>query len=132
METSEIISKVQLVEQLKSSDVSHQFYQYYPRLFSAYFEGLDPDLISELSDAGYLYYQSTLMLDSLIDDNNFSFLTKALSLQEESIKILTSIFGIDATFWGLWNQRKIEFFDAVKFEKSSIQKQKFHMNHIVS
>jgi squalene-hopene/tetraprenyl-beta-curcumene cyclase len=117
METSEIISKVQLVEQLKSSDVSHQFYQYYPRLFSAYFEGLDPDLISELSDAGYLYYQSTLMLDSLIDDNNFSFLTKALSLQEESIKILTSIFGIDATFWGLWNQRKIEFFDAVKFEK---------------
>ena len=40
-----------------------------------------------------------------------------LTLQEETIKILTSIYGYKSPFWGLWQQRKAEYFKAIKIEK---------------
>jgi hypothetical protein len=117
MDTSEEFTIIQLIDQLSSLDHSHSFYRYYPRLFSKYFPQVDPIIILDLSDAGYLYYQATLMLDSLIDKQDLSQLRTTLLLQEETIKILTSIYGINSPFWGHWSKRKLEYFEAVKFEK---------------
>ncbi len=40
-----------------------------------------------------------------------------LALQEETIKILTSIYGYKSSFWELWQQRKVEYFKAIQTEK---------------
>ena len=40
-----------------------------------------------------------------------------LALQEETIKILTSIYGYKSSFWELWQQRKEEYFKAIQTEK---------------
>ena len=37
--------------------------------------------------------------------------------QEESVKLLTNIFGLDSPFWNLWNNRRKEYFKAVKIEE---------------
>ena len=62
--------KINLIINLKDKDSSLSFYQYYPRLFKAYFPKVNEIIIEELSDAGYLYFQSTLALDQLIDNKN--------------------------------------------------------------
>jgi hypothetical protein len=111
-----------IIDKLSHTDLSHPFYRYYPRLFTNYFEGINDEIISELSDAGYLYYQSTLMIDSLIDKQDFSDLATSLSLQEETIKILTSIYGMDSIFWQFWSKRKSEYFEAVKIERKLFSK----------
>lgn len=49
-----------------------EFYQHYPRLFSSYFKSVNNNTVKELSEAGYYYYQSILLADSLIDDKDFS------------------------------------------------------------
>ena len=48
-----------------------EFYLYYPILFSETFN-ISKQHLSKLSIAGYLYYQSTLFTDSLIDKNDKS------------------------------------------------------------
>ena len=88
----------QEVEKFKSSNKSPEFYKYYPRLFHAYFPVIQADLIKDLSDAGYLYYQSVLMADAIYDTMNLSKIPRMLSLQEDTIKILTSIYGRDSKF----------------------------------
>lgn len=107
-----------------AQDKSPSFYQHYPRLFAKYFNEFNEVLekqVDALSRAGYHYYHSVLCLDSIIDDNNFNEIPQMLALQEESIKLLTSVFGLKSHFWGLWNQRKGEYFEAVKIEKSLSQ-----------
>ena len=39
-------------------------------------------------------------------------------LQEESIKMLSSIYELSSFFWEVWSKRKNEYFEAVKIEKS--------------
>lgn len=93
------------------------FYQHYPRLFSNYFKFIDNNSIEELSKAGYFYYQSILHTDTLIDDKDFSVIPTIQKFQESSIKLLTSIFGINSDFWNYWEKRRFEYFEAVKNEK---------------
>ena len=38
-------------------------------------------------------------------------------VSKETIKILTSIYGYKSPFWGLWQQRKAEYFKAIHTEK---------------
>ena len=112
----------QEIEKLKSRDKSPEFYKYYPRLFHAYFPVIQADLIEDLSDAGYLYYQSVLMADAIYDTMNLSIIPRMLSLQEDTIKILTSIYGRDSEFWTYWEMRKREYFEAVTIEKKITHK----------
>lgn len=107
----------ELLLRFKSTDKSPKYYQYYARLFFNYFNNLDIKIVEDLCNAGYLYYQSILLTDSLIDNNEYSNLPLISNCQEETIKILTSIYGTDSDFWKYWNKRKSEYFKAVKIEK---------------
>lgn len=98
-------------------DKSPEFYKHYPRLFHAYFIDVPEKTVSDLSDAGYLYYECILMLDAVFDNKDLSNLIKVFSLQEETIRILTSIYGRESEFWRLWERRKKEYFEAITIEK---------------
>lgn len=100
------------------TDKSPSFYKHYPRLFVNYFNEVSEEQVDVLSRAGYHYYHSVLCLDTVIDDGSFEEIPKMTTLQEESIKLLTSVFGLESEFWAFWNQRKKEYFEAVKIEKS--------------
>jgi hypothetical protein len=100
--------------------VSDQLYTQYPQLFSLAFSNVKKQEIEALNISGFLYYKSILLLDELIDSKTGSkaeqlFLSN--KLQEESIKLLTSVFGLDNTFWDLWSKRQQEYFKAVELEK---------------
>jgi hypothetical protein len=107
----------QIIEKLKSTDSSPKYYRNYPRLFQAYFPNVQEQYVNELCDAGYLYYRSILMVDSLFDDKKISNAPLIFHLQEETIKILTSIYGRDSEFWKFWQLRKNEYYEAVAIEK---------------
>lgn len=98
-------------------DKNPQFYYEYPQLFWAYYSGIKQDIINKLSIAGFLYYQSTLFADVLIDEKDLSKFPLISISQEEAIKILTSVFGLQSDFWKRWNQRRGEYFKAVAIEK---------------
>jgi hypothetical protein len=102
---------------LIENDRSPSFYKNYPRLFSNYFDAIDEEIIGQLSQAGYLYYHATLLVDGLIDDKEFDQLPLIMHLQEETIKSLTAIYGSKSIFWKYWNNRKKEYFKAVETEK---------------
>ncbi|MPL55040.1 hypothetical protein SDC9_00507 [bioreactor metagenome] len=108
--------KINLIINLKDKDSSLSFYQYYPRLFKAYFPKVNEIIIEELSDAGYLYFQSTLALDQLIDNKNIQKIFEITILQEESIKLLTDIFGYDSIFWNFWNNSRNDYIEAIKID----------------
>lgn len=105
------------IDPLAINDKSPEYYQYYPRLFTSYFKSVDLDTVGNLSKAGYIYYHSILCLDSVIDDKVFANLPKMIMLQERSIKILTSIYELDSSFWDFWDKRKNEYFEGVKIER---------------
>lgn len=107
-----------MIANIKTEDKSPKYYQYYPRLFKEYFKDIDETTILMLSDAAYLYYQSILFTDSLIDEKDYSNLPLIAYYQEGTIKTLTSIYGRDSVFWKYWNKRRNEYFEAVKVEKS--------------
>lgn len=96
------------------------YYQKYPELFKDFFNVSDSQ-ISSLNIAGYLYFQSIINLDSLIDDKRPELLTIILIAQEESIKILSKIFNLKHSFWNIWNKRKIEYFRANVLDKKLIK-----------
>jgi hypothetical protein len=98
------------------------YYQNYPSLFSNAFLTL-PHQLDLLDIAGFLYYQATIFTDSLIDDEDISKFPLVTICQEESIKILTSIYGLENNFWNLWNQRRNEYFQAVFLEKNFNKKE---------
>lgn len=106
-----------IIEELKRNDKSPKFYQEYPLLFKLYFPDLDEQTINKLSDIGYLYYHSILMLDELIDDKNIRSLPKMLMLQERAIKGLAYMFDGESEFWTYWETRKSEYFEAAQAEK---------------
>jgi hypothetical protein len=108
---------------LKSTDKSPVYYQYYPRLFYKYFEDIDKKIVETLSEAGYYYYQATLLTDSIVDNKRFASFPLISILQEEAVKILISVFGINSEFWKYWDRRKQAFIGAVKIEKQ-LQAQK--------
>jgi hypothetical protein len=107
-----------MIDKIEFKDKSPSFYKHYPKLFANYFNQVSERHIDFLSRAGYHYYHSVLCLDAIIDDGVFEEIPKMTTLQEESIKLLTSVFGLESQFWIFWNRRKKEYFEAVKIEKS--------------
>ncbi len=79
--------------------------------------------VTLLNIAGFLCYKYALLMDSSLDKET-KHLTLALSniYLEETIKILTHLFGLDNKFWGLWNSRKKEFYDASNIGKLLFKK----------
>ena len=98
------------------------YYQNYPSLFSNIFS-ISLEKLELLNIAGYLYYQSTILSDSLIDEKDLSKYPLITICQEESIKILTSIYGLEDNFWNLWNKRRNEYFQAILLEKELSKKE---------
>ncbi|MEM0543887.1 hypothetical protein WFZ85_14840 [Flavobacterium sp. j3] len=99
-----------------------EFYQNYPSLFSNAFS-INEDYLDFLDISGYLYYQSTIYTDSLIDEKDISKFLLITICQEESIKILSKFYGLEDNFWKLWNQRRNEYFQAVYIEKELYKKE---------
>ena len=125
------INEINISEKLKVELFDENFiegnpdyYLYYPKLFTSYFniENKLKDEIDQVCIAGYLYYQSVILIDSLIDENRLIYLPKIIILQEESIKILSSIFNRDSLFWNDWNRSRNEYFQAIKIEKELLNK----------
>ncbi len=122
------IKNLALSDSFKNSIIDEKFaknnpsyYQNYPLLFSKAFLIAEKDL-ELLNVAGYLYYQATIFTDALIDEQDISKFALISVCQEESIKILTSIFGLKHRFWTLWNSRKKEYLEAVYLEKTFLKK----------
>jgi hypothetical protein len=104
---------------IKSNPV---YYQNYPSLFSNAFSISDKEI--ELLDiSGYLYYQATIYTDSLVDEKELSKFPLITICQEESIKILTSIYGLESSFWIFWNERRNEYLKAIHLEKELSKKE---------
>lgn len=103
---------------MSSPQKSPDFYQNYASQFYSYYKEISKKTIEELDIAGFAIYQSAMRLDKIIDDKDTTEILSALALQEDAIKILTSIFNKDSKFWNLWNLRKTEFHDAISLEKS--------------
>lgn len=98
------------------------YYQNYPTLFSNIFS-ISIEKLELLNIAGYLYYHSTILSDRLIDDRDISKYPLITICQEESIKILTSIYCLENNFWNLWNKSRNEYFQAVFLEKELSKKE---------
>lgn len=99
------------------TEKSPEFYKHYPALFHAYFPTVSEETVHLLCKAGYAYYNAVLCLDALVDEGDTKALVEMLALQEETIKILTSIYGYKSPFWVLWQQHKVEYFKAIHTEK---------------
>ncbi len=97
------------------------FYLNYPKLFLLTNDDADFH-IEKLCLAGYLFYQSTLFLDAVIDNNDNHRLAVAMICQEEAIKLLTSIFGLNSRYWHLWNVRRDEYLKAIHIEKTYLKR----------
>lgn len=107
---------------LQTSDIGKnpKFYLEYASLFANSFEFENANQkIKDLNIAGYLCYTYSLLLDSALDNKEVKHTTLALSniYLEESIKLLTNLFGLEKEFWSLWNLRKEEVFEASKIGK---------------
>ena len=92
------------------------FYLEYPSLFSNTFNIAKDDL-EMLDIAGYLQYHAVLYIDLALDEKDYSRMELISICQEESVKILTSIYALNTAFWAIWNKRRREYFDAVSLEK---------------
>lgn len=98
------------------------YYQNYPSLFAKAFSVQEKEL-NLLDIAGYLYYQATLFTDRLIDEKELSKFPLITICQEESIKILTNVYGLESSFWTLWNERRNEYLHAIYLEKELSKKE---------
>lgn len=123
LRTTQLSSQLKLFLQNRTEEeiASDEIYLNYPELFADSFKQIKQDKIDALNVSGFLYYKSVLLLDGLIDDKTTTLKAEQLflsnKLQEESIKLLTSVFSLDKTFWELWNIRQQEYFKAIQLEK---------------
>ena len=112
--------KIEVILQKSDIGKNPKFYLEYASLFanSFGFENANQK-IRHLNIAGYLCYTYSLLLDTALDNKDVKHITLALSniYLEETIKLLTNLFGLDKEFWGLWDLRKEEVFEASKTGK---------------
>ena len=59
-----------------------------------------------------------MQLDAIVDNQENHRIFNVLDLQEQSIKILATIYEDKSDFWSLWKIRKNEFRDAISLEKN--------------
>ncbi len=112
--------KIQILDK-NFIDSNPSYYSNYPSLFAEPFSVQKKELCL-LDISGYLYYQSILFTDSLIDEKDLSKFPLITICQEESIKILTSIYGRENIFWSLWNVRRKEYLQGTILEKGFSKK----------
>ena len=105
-------------------------YLFYTEIFSTLFPQ-NPECIEstrKLNIAGYLYFMSIMEVDTLIDEikpdvlkqQEKHFLPLISSIcQEESIKLLSSLFPVDSKFWKVWNERREEYLQAIIIDKQN-------------
>ncbi len=100
-----------------------RYFTYFPYLFNNAFDFFDEDILDKLSVSGFLYYKSVLLIDSIFDkdykERRFEKYLIANICQEESIKLLSSIFPYNHNLWKLWNLRKSEYAKAYEIDKVS-------------
>ncbi|MBS1506531.1 MAG: hypothetical protein JSS79_07795 [Bacteroidetes bacterium] len=111
-------------------------YLFYPEVFSGVFiSKKNKQLIQRvkhLNISGYLFYRSMLEIDKSVDQMNTGKRKKIEShylpilsslCQEESIKLLTTVFPIKSAFWNFWAKRREEYLTALSIDKgkSTIQ-----------
>jgi hypothetical protein len=121
------INSLPLPEDLKSSlrlvsSEYSSYYLFYPHLFKDAFKVRQSDKIDILSIAGFLFYKSIIYIDKIVDEqvgkeSVMEYFQLSLICQEESIKILATLFPLESPFWKLWNKRKGEYLLAQKSEK---------------
>lgn len=105
----------------KKLGITTQVYLFYPELFwNIFSDGHDSEAgeeeLSKLCIAGYLYFGSILLQDKLLDTRVVSGYESVLQIswmQEECLRILSTIFPPDAPFWNLWVERRNEYFSSV-------------------
>ena len=105
---------------------NHVAYVHYPMLFNEVFEVYDKEILTKLSMAGFFCFNSVNMLDDLFDTPNFgerfdSYYIANI-LNEEAIKLLSSIFAIDSEFWNLWHRKQEEMDEAYQMNRFSEEK----------
>ncbi|MRX69330.1 Squalene-hopene cyclase C-terminal domain-containing protein [Flavobacterium resistens] len=114
---------------LKASELGNNpsFYLEYASLFQNSFTIKDQEAkVKLLNIAGYLCYIYSLLLDASLDkDTKHNNLLLSGIFLEESIKLLTSLFGLNKSFWSCWNLRKKDVFKA-----SKIGKELFHQSEV--
>ncbi|RPH31921.1 MAG: hypothetical protein EHM93_11680 [Bacteroidales bacterium] len=124
------ISKLPYDNEIKGSLNNQEFirknppyYLYYPELFAKAFNYTDREKIELLCFAGFFYYKHLIIHDEINDNNSskgsiYKLLLIANICQEESIKILTTLFPLNSSFWKLWNKRKMEFSKGIVYDKN--------------
>lgn len=95
------------------------FYIDYPFLFLRNQKDIDGK-VKDLCIASVLYYESIIILDSVLDKEQPVSLQFPIFMccQEETIKILSRYFPIESLFWEKWNVRKLEYLRAFKNDRS--------------
>ncbi|WP_075340970.1 prenyltransferase/squalene oxidase repeat-containing protein [Tenacibaculum agarivorans] len=98
------------------------YYTYYPFLFHKAFRVNDKDILETLTLAGFFYYKGIISIDDIFDqkapENVFNKYVIANVCQEETIKLLSSLFPKTHPFWELWNLRKIEYIKAYDMDRN--------------
>lgn len=123
----------QLLQLDRFAAANPAFYQDYPALFREAFPEVTSDKVVRLSAAGFLYYRSIIMLDGMMDGESADCppqLQPLLPLavgccQEESIKLLCTVFPPGSEFWTVWNLRREEYLRAYQLERRMTASGKF-------
>jgi squalene-hopene/tetraprenyl-beta-curcumene cyclase len=97
-------------------------YLIYPLLFEENFSVYNQEQLDQLCVAGYLYYRSVLENDTFLDSpealsQKQMFTVVSSIAQEESVKLLTHLFGLQSKFWEVWNLRRKEYLKALRMEQ---------------
>ena len=105
-------------------DKNPLFYLEYASLFKENFKFKEAsNKIDKLNIAGFFCYKYSLLMDNTLD-SELKQSTLALSniYLEETIKLLTDLFGLKNNFWEFWNSRKKEFYKASALGKDLFKK----------
>lgn len=110
-------------------DKNPSIYLLYPEIFSYAFDkdsNIPETKIQHLNFAGYLYYRSIIEVDTTIDRVDLpegkqpeKHVLPILSsiCQEESIKLLSSLFSLNSEFWKIWSIRRHEYIQAIIMDR---------------
>ncbi|TVZ27314.1 hypothetical protein JM83_2349 [Gillisia sp. Hel_I_86] len=98
------------------------YYLYYPYLFNDYFQVKNKETLNLLSISGILYYKAIILIDDIFDNKDSKYKFQKFFIanicQEETIKILSSLFSANSDFWKTWNVRKFEYAKAYRLDKN--------------
>lgn len=74
--------------------------------------------IFDLRNAAYIYFESLIILDGVLDKSYSTFkVLEAISGIEKSIRLLSNLFSHDHPFWVDFERCKLHYYEAVQKEK---------------